>query len=144
MHYSIDELEPPYKGMVRLMWFTHILIFSTTLLNIIGNIAQAAMYDDKKVKIRVLYAFVFLIIFNPLQTLSFYFGYRGLCDDNSLLKKFKILTILLTILYIIFSIANFASFDGWVRVGELFGDGSAFPGVVALIESFLLTFCFAL
>ena len=42
MHYDITELEPPIKGWVRLMWFTHILVLLVTILNLIGTAIQVA------------------------------------------------------------------------------------------------------
>ena len=49
------------------------------------------------------------------------------------------MAIVAVLAYIMISIANFASFDGWIRVGELFSLDQPFPGIVGLIESCLLT-----
>ena len=75
----------------------------------------------------------------------FYLGYKGICDnDGAFKKKFKILAVIAILLYIMISIANFASFDGWVRVGQLFDAGIAAAGVIGLIESILITICYFL
>ena len=62
-HYNASELEPPVRNKVRLMWLTHIIVVVVTLLNLISNIAQVAALSG--IGLRILYAFVFIIIFNP-------------------------------------------------------------------------------
>jgi hypothetical protein len=63
-------------------------------------------------------------------------------SDSSLLSRFKILGGILIILYIIIFIANFCNFDGWIRVGQLFGHTvchrSAFAGILAIIQDVIL------
>jgi len=48
-----------------------------------------------------------------------------------------VLQTILCILYFVFSIIENGGFNGWIRVGILFGDGHAFQGVVGIFESIL-------
>lgn len=45
----------------------------------------------------------------------FYRGYRGLCADQSLLRRYKIMHLLAGILWLLVSILNELGFNGFVR-----------------------------
>jgi hypothetical protein len=48
----------------------------------------------------------------------------------------------LTLAYLVISIANFANFDGWVRVADLFKAKQHLTGTISIIESLLFTLLF--
>jgi hypothetical protein len=81
---------------------------------------------------------VFLILFNPAQCYWFFIGYESLVNQSGL-RIFKILGLILTIAYIIISIASFANFNGWDRVSDLFKADLIFTGVLSILESILFT-----
>ena len=112
-----------------LMFGCHLLIIIISIVDLIGNIIQAAMDLGK---IRVLYSFLFFFIFNPVQLFIFYRGYQGICRDYSKLKKYKIIQPIAIILWVIFSIVAVLGFNGYIRVSNLFKKGAAGPAVLAI------------
>ncbi len=59
---------------------------------------------------------MFFILFNPLACLGFYKGLYGFLEDDSAFFLYRIISIILSIGYFIFMIANFGGFNGFVRI----------------------------
>ena len=139
IHFRLDELtsNPDIRAQVRNIWISHLVLFAVSILNLISNIAQAAGLVGQGM--RIFYSFMFFFLFNSLHTLYFYWGYKGITVEKSLLNRVKYLGILLAILYLIFSIVDWVNFDGWIRVSYLFSQGQGFAAVIGLIESISLT-----
>lgn len=77
-HFSLAELQPPYKPIVRNIYICYLIILVITLLSILNNIIQAATgYPG----INVFYAVLNFLLFNMAQMYVFYRGYRGLCSE---------------------------------------------------------------
>ncbi len=121
------------------MWLHHVIMMGETLLNLLCNIIQVATISDAS-GLRILYSFMYILLFNPLALWSFYLGLTGLCwgekDGNK--KWYKIVAGLLTICYILISILHIVNFNGWVRVAQVMSD-SAVSGVFCIIESIIMT-----
>ncbi|CAD8071030.1 unnamed protein product [Paramecium sonneborni] len=136
IHYNIDEVQPEYRLVVRSLWLSSILIVTYTLLNIIDNCIQAGYGLDG---IRILYSFMFLFSFNPIQFFIFYRGYKGVVSDPYLLVLYKWVQILLMMCWITFSIVGILGFNGFILL-PFFFDFLPFCGVLALFEDIILLF----
>ncbi|CAD8099369.1 unnamed protein product [Paramecium primaurelia] len=133
IHYNIEEVQPEYRLVVRSLWLSSILIFAYTLLNIIDNSVQAGYGLDG---IRILYSFMFLFSFNPIQFFIFYRGYKGVVSDPYLLVLYKWVQIILILCWITFSIIDILGFNGFVALSFLF-EFLPFCGVLALFEDII-------
>ncbi|CAD8089308.1 unnamed protein product [Paramecium primaurelia] len=133
IHYNIEEVQPEYRLVVRSLWLSSILIFVYTLLNIINNSIQAGNGLDG---IRILYSFMFLFSFNPIQFFIFYRGYKGVVSDPYLLVLYKWVQIILILCWITFSIVAILGFNGFIILPYLF-DFLPFCGVLALFEDII-------
>ena len=135
IHYDLNELNEPHKSLIRKMNISFVLVFVATLIGFIGNIVQVAM--GVAPGIRIFYAIMNIIIFNPAALYVFYKGYRGLVIAESQLRLYKIFQVILGLAWFIWSIIGAGAFNGWVRVSSLFGSGATFPGILALFESII-------
>ena len=133
IHYDLNELNDPHKSLIRKMNISFVLVFVATFIGFIGNIVQVAM--SVAPGIRIFYAIMNVIIFNPAALYVFYKGYRGLVIDESQLRLYKFFQAILALAWFIWSIIGAGAFNGWVRVSGLFGSGAVFPGILALFES---------
>ncbi|CAK58876.1 unnamed protein product (macronuclear) [Paramecium tetraurelia] len=141
IHYNIEEVQPEYRLVVRSLWLSSILIMAYTLLNIIDNSIQAGYGNDG---IRILYSFMFLFSFNPIQlqnilhsqSFIFYRGYKGVVSDPYLLVLYKWVQIILILCWITFSIVDILGFNGFVVLSLLF-EYLPFCGVLALFEDII-------
>ena len=133
IHYDLNELNEPHKSLVKKMHISSILVFVATLIGLFGNMLQVFMASAPA--IRIFYAFMNLVMFNPAALYVFYKGYRGIVMDESQLRFYKILQGILGLGWFMFSILALGAFDGWVRVSQLFSSGGAVPGILAFIES---------
>ncbi|CAD8114311.1 unnamed protein product [Paramecium sonneborni] len=140
IHYNIEEVQPEYRLVVRSLWLSSILIAVYTLLNIIDNSIQTGYGNDG---IRILYSFMFLFSFNPIQFFIFYRGYKGVASDPYLLVLYKWIQILLIMCWITFSIVDILGFNGFITLSYLF-DYLPFCGVLALFEDIILLLVVAL
>ena len=139
IHYNSNELNDPHKSLVKKMNLSFILVFVATLLGFIGNIIQVVMSQVPAVPgvpdIRIFYAVMNLVIFNPAALYVFYKGYKELVIGRSNLRLYKILQAILGLAWLMCSIIAAGAFDGWVRVSQLFGSRADFSGILAFIES---------
>ncbi|CAD8195552.1 unnamed protein product [Paramecium octaurelia] len=133
IHYNIEEVQPEYRLVVRSLWLSSILIVAYTLLNIIDNSIQAGYGNDG---IRILYSFMFMFSFNPIQFFIFYRGYKGVVSDPYLLVLYKWVQIILILCWITFSIVDILGFNGFVVLSLLF-EFLPFCGVLALFEDLI-------
>ncbi|CAD8191253.1 unnamed protein product [Paramecium octaurelia] len=133
IHYNIEEVQPEYRLVVRSLWLSSILIVAYTLLNIIDNSIQAGYGIDG---IRILYSFMFLFSFNPIQFFIFYRGYKGVVSDPYLLVLYKWVQIILILCWITFSIVAILGFNGFIILQFLF-EFLPFCGVLALFEDII-------
>ncbi|CAK92090.1 unnamed protein product (macronuclear) [Paramecium tetraurelia] len=142
IHYNIEEVQPEYRLVVRSLWLSSILIVAYTLLNIIDNSIQAGNGIDG---IRILYSFMFLFSFNPIQlqhifhsqSFIFYRGYKGVVSDPYLLVLYKWVQIVLILCWITFSIVAILGFNGFIILQFLF-EFLPFCGVLALFEDIIM------
>ncbi|CAD8189254.1 unnamed protein product [Paramecium pentaurelia] len=133
IHYNIEEVQPEYRLVVRSLWLSSILIVAYTLLNIIDNSVQAGYGLDG---ICILYSFMFLFSFIPIQFFIFYRGYKGVVSDPYLLILYKWVQIILILCWITFSIIDILGFNGFVALSYLF-EFLPFCGVLALFEDII-------
>jgi hypothetical protein len=140
-HFRVSEVPQEHRATVMVLLACHLLLLVISLLDLVSNIVQAAMNLGK---IRVLYSFLFILIFNPLQTFIFHRGYEGLCREYSKLKLYKIMQPIVIILWVVFSIVAFLGFNGYIRAANLFGVKAPAPAVLCIIESILLDIVAAL
>jgi multisubunit Na+/H+ antiporter MnhG subunit len=110
------------------------IIFVEGFLNLISNSIQAS---ESLGSIRILYTFLFILIFNPFAMFLFYRGYAGICKDKSILSMYMYLQPIAIIFWITFSIVDFLGFNGFIRVSKLYSAGYAGAGTVSLFESLL-------
>lgn len=136
IHYDPSELQEPHQGAVRKINWCFIGIVLVCIINVINSIAQAAGPDDYS-SINILYSFLNLVLFIPVSFWVFYKGYLGICKETSNIRWYQIGQGLLCIAWIIFSIIYAGAINGFVRMGQLFGDGYGFQAVLSLIESLL-------
>jgi|JI61114C2RNA_FD_contig_21_2654471_length_574_multi_4_in_0_out_0_1 multisubunit Na+/H+ antiporter MnhG subunit len=117
-----------------MLFATHMLIFIEGWLNLVNNSVQVSEGANG---LRILYTFLFILIFNPLAMFLFYRGYAGLCRDKSYLSLFIYLQPIAIILWLAFSIINFLGFNGFIRVADLYNKGYSAAGTLSLIESLI-------
>ena len=134
VHYDLSELEPPHKGVVRLLNITFILTFVVSIINFINSIAQTAVGFTG---LRILYSILNLVIFIPISLFAFYKGYRGLVFNKRELKFYYVAQVLLAIAYFIFSIISGGNYNGWIRVSSLFHQHYIFQGILGVVESII-------
>ena len=63
IHFDLSEVEECKVTTVRFLWFSHLLIFAYSIINIIDNIVCVAQGEKG---VRILYAFMFFFTFNPI------------------------------------------------------------------------------
>lgn len=134
IHFSPSEVPEEYRALVWMLFTTHMLIFVEGWLNLVNNSVQVSAGASG---LRILYTFLFIIIFNPFAMFIFYRGYAGLCRDKSYLSMFIYLQPLAIVLWLTFSIVNFLGFNGFIRVADLYSLGYSAAGTLSLIESLL-------
>lgn len=78
-----------------------------------------------------------MIIWIPLALYTFYLGYVLLMKNEGRRFVFYLLSFLTFVFFGIWSIADFADANGFVRMGQLFTAGKGFAGVLALFNSLL-------
>lgn len=66
MHFRPSELPEDRRTLVIMLFSVHILILLNTILNVIDNCIEGGL--------DILYAFLFLFIFNPIVLFLFYRG----------------------------------------------------------------------
>lgn len=135
IHFRPSEAAEEYRGTVWMLFATHMIIFTEGWLNLVNNSVQVSAGASG---LRILYSFLFMLIFNPLATFLMYRGYAGICRDKSYLSIFMYLQPLAVILWLTFSIVNFLGFNGFIRVASLYSGGYSGAGTLSLIESLLL------
>ncbi|CAD8117209.1 unnamed protein product [Paramecium sonneborni] len=140
-HFDLSELQDPYKSLVRLLYISYLLIFGTTCLNLLDSFIQAGIGYPK---IRILYGFLNIFIFNGIQMYIFYRGYKGLCADQSLLKWYKILHLIAAILWLIVSIIDALGWNGFVRAANFGDKGQGGLVFLSIMESLGFLFSFIL
>ena len=59
----------------------------------------------------------------------------GLCKEKSMLSLFIYIQPLAIVIEIMAAIANFAGFNGFIRVSQNFSAGNAFEGALGVITS---------
>jgi hypothetical protein len=96
IHFRLDELPPPYKGIVRFFFISTFIILPALLaFNILSNIIQA-FYSLPA--LRILFSILFTIIILPISVLLFYKGYRGVAAEKSGLLWYKIIGSILILI----------------------------------------------
>ena len=134
VHFSLAELPPDYKRVVRMIFLSFVFLIANQTLNLINQIAQVVEGEEG---IRIFYAFLNIFIYLPVGMFTFYRGYKGLCADKSLLLIYKILQLALAVNYILFAILDSGASTGFVRVKDLLDMGWDFSGGLGVVESIL-------
>jgi hypothetical protein len=136
MHFRPSELPEDRRSLVIMLFVVHIMVLVNCILNIVDNCIEGGL--------GILYAFLFLFIFNPIVLFLFYRGkifdilaYIGLCKEKSKLGLFIYLWPLVVIIMIVISIVDFLGFNGFIRVSQMFKANNPLPAVFGLIVSII-------
>ena|SRR3990167_1411644 len=131
-HFSLQELREPHFAIVKKLYWLYLAEAIRNVLNLINQIIQTASGYSA---MRILAWFVVTLIMTGITMYGFHSGYRGICDDKSLLFRYRICAWITTALYLVFCIPNTLNFDGFIRMAAMFSDGYAFAGVMCLLET---------
>ena len=115
MHFKLDELEeyPEIRAIAQKLLISHLLMFLVTIINFVSCLVQGFAIEGEG--IRILYTIVYFILFNNMQCYFFYTGYKSVIDEPEIFTRTKILGLILSLAYLIFSIVAWLNWDGWVR-----------------------------
>lgn len=78
-----------------------------------------------------------MVLWIPLALYTFYLGYMLLMKNEGSKFVFYLLSLVTFIFFGIWSIADFADANGFVRMSQLFNAGKGFAGVLALFNSII-------
>ena len=131
IHFKLSELKDPHLLPCRRLYGLFWLMVAHSVLNLVSIIIQVATgYSALRILASILINFILLVV----AAFALYNGYRGICQDSSLLLRYKIATIFIILLHFPMWIANTLNFNGIVRADRSFSDGNSFAGVVCVIE----------
>lgn len=129
MHFRPSELPEDRKALVIQLFVVHLVILLNTILSIIDNCIEGGL--------GILYAFLFMFMFNPFILFLFYRAYIGLCKDKGKLGLYIYLQPLGVIIEVVIAIVDFLGFNGFILVSKLFKEGRGGVGAFSLIISML-------
>ena len=132
IHFSLKELKEPHLPVVKRLFVLHLiqcLHFCYNLINLIIQVAMGTTF------VRLIASPLFFVPLCAVSTATMYYGYRGVCEDSSLLWRYKAGFAVILVLHLIMVIPDAVCFNGFVRVSNLFKAKLAFPAVLCLIES---------
>lgn len=111
-------------------------MLAISALNFIDAIVQA--YFELENAIIIFYSILNFCIFTPVAFCQFYYGYRGMVEDNINMKKvFFIISPMVAILWFSFSIISVGTFNGFIKTHNLYQEGYGFLGFSSMVESIL-------
>ena len=120
-HYDLSELHGRFRWFCQKAYWGFITTVVYFFFNLLSNVFQFCHKDSNWVR------FLFVFITNPIvcvySFINFYTGYKAVCYDNSLLKRYIILEIPLIIILTTGFILNYINFDGLVYLFYEFRNG---------------------
>ena len=131
-HFSLSELREPHLPIVKRLWLINMLQTLHFFFNLFNCIVQSAMGLGI---VRSISSPLWFIFLSAVSTYGFYSGYRGICENSTLLMRYKICCGVMLLLHLIMLIPDALCFNGIIRLSNLFSGNYAFPGVLCIIES---------
>eukprot|EP00744_Colponema_vietnamica_P014107 GILI01019765.1.p1 GENE.GILI01019765.1~~GILI01019765.1.p1 ORF type:complete len:225 (+),score=25.87 GILI01019765.1:79-753(+) len=149
IHYDLKELNPPVKGIVRIVHLAYVF-FSTALF---CNFISAIVYTGFGLSgLNILYAFFNWILGSMFSFYTFYTGYKGIAEaprvSPSLTRNYKICQFLLMVAAFVLSIVYYPPINGLQlarTVKTVFPDNvnlQNFATADSVIESLFFTFSY--
>ena len=130
-HFKLSELKDPHLLPCRRQYALFFLVCFHFLYNLFNVIVQVAHgYSG----LRILACFLIMSVLVAIAGFANYTMYRGICQDNSLLLRYKIATGLLLAIHLPMWIADTINFNGIMRAVEEMEHEHAFLGVLCIIE----------
>eukprot|EP01017_Pseudomicrothorax_dubius_P050547 TRINITY_DN9597_c0_g1_i4.p1 TRINITY_DN9597_c0_g1~~TRINITY_DN9597_c0_g1_i4.p1 ORF type:complete len:183 (-),score=29.13 TRINITY_DN9597_c0_g1_i4:24-572(-) len=134
VHFKLSELENPHRNMVQKIHFCFVLIFLISIINFINSIVQTISGYSA---LLIIYSILNFIIFNIFAFYVFYKGYRGVCAESSSVRIYRILQVIVSLLWIALATVDTHGINGFMRMKRMLDDGYVLSGVLSLIESAL-------
>ena len=131
VHFKLSELKDPHLLPSRRQYILFLLLCFHAVLNFVTVIVEVASgYSGLRILASVLINMVLVFV----AGFALYNCYRGICQDNSLLIRYKIAIFFILAMHIPMWIADSINFNGIVRASQSFTDGKSFAGAMCIIE----------
>lgn len=130
-HFSLDELKEPHLLMVKRMYWGWLLQVAHFPLNFLNAIIQVAVGYSFT---RIISSILFFGMLLALATYLFHNGYRGVCENNDLLFRYKIGVLVIIAIYFVMMLVSLINFNGIFRCARLFSDSHGFAGFMCIVE----------
>jgi hypothetical protein len=126
--------------VIKKLYISWILLMIVLSLSVLSNIVLGATVLPGLI---ILFAFLNFILIGTFGTFLFFWGYFGIAKRESCKRLvYKIGQVILSLLYLVFSIIPAGAFNGWIKISWLSGmsDGAAGFGIfMCVVESLIYT-----
>lgn len=133
-HLTLSELRGDYHKTTRFLLLAWLLIIIMLPINFINNCIQVVVgYNWSRIPASPLWFFLLIV----LAGFIFYWGYRGICEDESYILWHLIGAGLLFFLFFLQTFINLVSWNSLFKVIRIFSDKNWITGLLCAVELLL-------
>jgi hypothetical protein len=140
VHFSLKDFQGTELRVIKKLYVSWGLLMTSLSLGVLSSFVLSSTELSNLI---ILYALLNFVLIGALGTYVFFCGYSGIAKQKSFkLLIYKAGQVLLSCMYLLFSIISSGAFNGWAKISSLedMDDSAADFGILmCVVESLLYT-----